>query len=213
MSTDDHARVHRRVRHAVRAAAARMPAACGRAGALALFAGRAGRREAGMRPHAADAAARGDAHARRALRRPRRAAQRLRARGLVRAGGVRLESRRRDGRLPVQHGDARRDRRRARRQPDRARRRRDAEGAPAARARAARDAAVRDPPREHAEARARRRGDPAARTRRSTRGRNRSPTSSTSSSRACSIISASRTTLVPRWGEDRHGTPPPPPLA
>jgi polyprenyl P-hydroxybenzoate/phenylacrylic acid decarboxylase-like protein len=35
-------------------------------------------------------------------------------------------------------------------------------GAPAAGARAARDAAVRDPPREHAEARARRRGDPAA---------------------------------------------------
>ena len=85
------------------------------------------------------------------------------ARGLVCAGGVRLESRRRDGHLSLQHGDARRDRGRARRQPDRARRRRDAEGAPAAGARAARDAAVRDPPREHAEARARRRGDPAAR--------------------------------------------------
>ena len=59
------------------------------------------------------------------------------------------QSRRRDGDLPVQHGHARRDRGRARRQPDRARRRRDAEGAPAARAGAARDAAVGDPPREH----------------------------------------------------------------
>ena len=92
---------------------------------------------------------------------------------------------------PCTHGHARRDRRRPRRQPDRARRRRDAEGAPPARARAARDAAVGDPPREHAEARARRRRDPAARARLLHAAADRSPTSSTSSSRACSISSAS----------------------
>ena len=72
---------------------------------------------------------------------------RVRARGLDRAGRVRLESRRRDGDVPVQHGHARRDRARPRRQPDRARGRRDAEGAAPAGAGAARDAAVDDPPR------------------------------------------------------------------
>ena len=47
---------------------------------------------------------------------------------------------------------------------------------------------------EHADARARRRGDPAARARLLPRIRSRSPTSSTSSSRACSTSCACRTT-------------------
>ena len=87
----------------------------------------------------------------------------VRARRLDGAGRVGLEPGRRDGGVPVQHGHAGRHRQRPRRQPDRARGRRDAEGAPAAGAGPARDAAVGDPPRQHAEARARRRGDPAAR--------------------------------------------------
>ena len=102
------------------------------------------------------------------------------------------QSRRRDGGLPLQHGHARRDRRRPRRQPDRARRRRDAEGAPAAGAGAARDAAVGDPPRQHDAARARRRRDPAARARLLHAAAVGRRTSSTSSSRACSTSSACR---------------------
>ena len=189
------------------------PTACGCSNACSpadvpcvarLFVGGADRREAGVRSRAADAAARGDAPLAERFRRARRPAHRVRPRGLDGARSRRARTpptrwrsaRARMGTLGAIAG-------RSRRQPDRARRRRHAEGAAPARARAARDAAVGDPPRQHAEARARRRRDPAAVAGFLRSPATRSPTSSTSSSRACSISSASRTSLGPRWGEDR----------
>ena len=77
-----------------------------------LLAGRAGRREAGMRPRAARRnRARRSALLRRALRRARRAAARVRPRGLDGAGRLRLAIPRDAMAIcPVQHGHARRDR-------------------------------------------------------------------------------------------------------
>ena len=69
----------------------------------------------------------------------------------------------RDGDRPVQHQDARRDRDRLRSQPGLPRGRRDAEGAPPSSARRPRDAALADPPSQHAHALGGRRHDHAAR--------------------------------------------------
>ena len=132
----------------------------------ALLGGGADRREAGMRSRASRRSrARRTRFFARALRRARRPAHACSAArtGWRRSRPARIPPTRwRSARAAWARSAA--DRLRPRRQPDRARGRRDAEGAPAARAGAARDAAVGDPSREHAAARARRRRDPAAGT-------------------------------------------------
>ena len=92
-------------------------------------------------------------------------------------------------------------------EPDPSRRVGRAEGGPQARARAARDAALGDPPREHADAAPGGRGRSSSPRRASTTAPRRSTTSSTSSSAAASI-SWARERARPRWGrsDDETGT-------
>ena len=103
--------------------------------------------------------------------------------------------------LPVLDGHARDDRVGRDAEPDPPRRVGRAQGGAQARPLPARDAALGDPPREHAHAAARRRDDPLPRAGLLPRRRDASTTSSTSSSAARSTSSASTTALVPRWGQ------------
>ena len=130
---------------------------------------------------------------------PRRGHAPRRAR-LARALRERLGEGRRLRDLPVLDGHARHDRLRRDVEPDPARGERGAEGGPQARALPARDAALDDPPREHA-ARAAGGGDGALpRAGLLPRGRARWTTWSTSSSRAASTSSGSSTSSCAAGG-------------
>ncbi len=122
-------------------------------------------------------------------RRPRQTG-RLRPRGMVRPGRLRLQPAGCDDRLPVQHGHPGGHRPGPGRQPDRTRRRRGAQGRPQAGAGAARNAVLGHPPRKHA---APERGPAPSSCRpapASTTTRKACRTSSISSSPACSTRSA-----------------------
>ena len=132
----------------------------------------------------------------------RRRGHRLRPERLARAVRERLGAGRRLRDLPVLDGDARHDRRRGDDEPDPPGRVGRAQGGPQARPRAARDAALDDPPREHAHAAPGGRDDPVRSRRASTTAPRRSTTSSTSSSAAASTSSGSSNALMKRWGQE-----------